>query len=259
MKTRVLVISLLGALLPGLATGAEARAENWQFRATLYGYFPSIEGTTRFATPASDIDIVADDLIENTEFAAMGSFEVQKGRFGGFTDVIYMDVGDSIDDATSLGQGSIPLPPGVTADASLDVRAWAWTIAGSYRVVSTDRTTLDLFAGTRLLDAEADLALALSAGPQVAGQASRDNWDGIVGVKGRLLFGDEGRWFVPYYLDIGTGDSDVTSQLATGLGYSFGRAEVFGAWRYLEYELGADAGMKDLEFSGPAIGLSWRF
>ena len=257
MKTKVLVISILGALLPGLATAAETRAENWQFRATLYGYFPSIEGTTRFATPVSDME--ADDLIENTEFAAMGSCEVQKGRFGGFTDVIYMDVGDSIDDATSLGQGSIPLPPGVTADASLDVRAWAWTIAGTYRAVSTARTTLDLFAGARLLDAEADLALALNVGPPLAGQASRDNWDGIVGVKGQLRFGTDGRWFVPYYLDIGTGDSDMTAQLATGVGYTIGHAEVFGAWRYLDYDLGSDAGMKDLDFSGPAVGRSWRF
>jgi hypothetical protein len=211
-------VSVLCALLPLVAAGEE-RAEDWQFRATLYGYFPSIEGSTRFDTPVSEIDIEAGDLIENTEFAAMGSFEAQSGRFGAFTDVIYMDVGDSIDDATSLGQGSIPLPPGVTADASLDVRAWVWTIAANHRAVSTDRTTLDLFAGARLLDAEANLDVALNVGPQAAGHASRDNWDAIVGVKGRLNFGADGRWFVPYYLDVGTGDSDMTAQLATGVGY----------------------------------------
>lgn len=29
--------------------------------------------------------------------------------------------------------------------------------------------------------------------------------DGIVGAKGRLSFGAENRWYVPYYADIGTG------------------------------------------------------
>src|SRR5262245_28340418 len=104
MKAKVLAISVLAALLPALGTAEETGPEDWQFRATLYGYFPSIEGTTRFATPVSDFDIEAGDLIDNTNLAAMGSFEVQKGRFGAFTDVIYMDVGDSIHDATSLGQ-----------------------------------------------------------------------------------------------------------------------------------------------------------
>jgi hypothetical protein len=140
MKSSRLQIAALGALLASFGAG-EASAEDWQFRASLYGYFPSIGGTTRFATPVNDIDIDADDLIKNTEFAAMGSFETQKGRFGVFTDVIYMDVGDGINDSSSLGRGLVPLPPGVTADASLDVQAWAWTLGASLRAVSTPRAT----------------------------------------------------------------------------------------------------------------------
>lgn len=69
MKSSSLHSAVLGALLAGVVAG-EASAADWQFRASLYGYFPSIGGTTRFATPVSDIDIDADDLIENTEFAA---------------------------------------------------------------------------------------------------------------------------------------------------------------------------------------------
>jgi hypothetical protein len=258
MKSRIAGYCALGALLPALLA-APARAEDWHGRATLYGFFPSIEGTTRFGRPPNEIDIEASDLIENTDFAAMGSFEIQKGRFGGFTDIIYMDVGDSINDSTTLGRGSIPLPPGVTADASLDVEAWVWTIAGSYRFVATERAELDVFAGARLLDVSTDLDVSLNVGQGITGSASRDSWDAIVGLKGQWLFGADGRWFIPYYLDVGTGDSDMTAQLATGLGYAFEHVELFAAWRYLDYDLGSDAGMKDLEFSGPAIGISWRF
>jgi hypothetical protein len=40
--------------------------------------------------------------------------------------------------------------------------------------------------------------------------ASVNNWDAIVGLKGRATFGEEHRWFVPYYLDVGTGESSLT-------------------------------------------------
>jgi hypothetical protein len=258
MRSTVLRAGILCGLLPAFAA-VEARAEDWQFRATVYGYFPAAEGSTRFGKPPGEFDVEADELVENAEFAAMGSIEAHNGRFGGFTDVIYMDVGNSVEGSTALVRGSIPLPPGVTADASLDVRARAWTLAASYRAVSTDRTTLDLFAGTRLLDVDSDLAVSFNVDQRFKGSVSHDHWDAIVGLKGRLAFGAGARWFVPYYADVGTGDSDTTVQLATGLGHTFGRAEFFAAWRYLDYDLGSDAGMKDLEFSGPAIGLSWRF
>ena len=258
MKSTALRIAILGALLSGLAAG-KANAEDWEFRATVYGYFPSIGGTTRFPAPGADIDIDNDELIENTELAAMGSFEVQKDRFGAFTDVIYMDVGDSIEDSTTLGDGAIPLPPGVTADASLDIQASAWTIAASYRVVASAHTTLDVFAGARLLDAEADLDVSLNVGQQIAGSAARDAWDGIIGVKGRVNFGVDGRWFIPYYLDGGTGDSDLTSQIAAGVGYSWSRTQLFAAWRYLDYDFAAGASLQDLDFGGPAIGITFTF
>jgi hypothetical protein len=262
MKSSSLHSAVLGALLAGVGAG-EASAEDWQFRASLYGYFPAIGGTTRFATPVSDIDIDididADNLIENTEFAAMGSFEAQRGRLGVFTDVIYMDVGDGINESTSLGRGTVPLPAGVTADASLDVQASAWTLGASLRAVSTSRTTLDVFAGARLLDAEGSLSVALNIGPRFSAAAERDAWDGIVGVKGQVNVGARGQWFIPYYLDVGAGDSDLTSQVATGIGYTAGRAQVFAAWRYLDYDFGSDASIRDLDFSGPALGIAFNF
>lgn len=42
-------------------------------------------------------------------------------------------------------------------------------------------------------------------------------YDAIVGVRGSYRFGDTGRWRVPYYADVGAGDSDLTWQAMTGL------------------------------------------
>ena len=72
---------------------------------------------------------------------------------------------------------------------------------------------MQLLAGARLLDLEQKLnwqfngnigALPLAA----SGSSTVDDslWDGIIGVKGRASFGANREWFVPYYLDIGTGN-----------------------------------------------------
>jgi len=263
---------LAAAVLAGLAATVPARADepdgDWRFRAIGYAYVPDITGTARIpAGDSADIAISAQDLIDNTHAAGMAAVEAQKGRFGGFVDLIYMNVGDSIHDSPTIGAGSLPLPPGITADAKLDVEATVITVGAGYRPIASEAATFDVFAGARHLDATTTLHWSFSApfgpfvGPAQAGKSSvsGDGWDGIAGAKGQLNFGDERRWFVPFYADVGTGDSDLTWQAATGLGYRFGQFEVIGTWRYLRYEFDADSRLEDLDLNGPAIGLSYRW
>lgn len=254
------------ALLLGISS-AQAADDDWQFRASVYGYFPSINGETNFPAGGSEIDIAAEDLIENAKFVGMASFEAQHERWGAFVDAIYMNISDSVSGSTSLGAGAVQLPPGLTADASLDIKAWVLTAAANYRALETSQSTFDVFAGARMLDAKGDLDwnfnvdLSPIGGPPQRGSAesSGDKLDAIVGVKGRYQFGADGRWFVPYYLDAGTGDSDLTWQAALGLGYSMKHGEVFAAYRHLDYDLGDDGGIASLEFDGPALGFAYRW
>ena len=90
-------------------------------------------------------------------------------------------------------------------------------------------------------------------------EVSDSLWDGIVGVKGHVTFGAEHSWFAPYYLDIGTGSSDLTLQAMAGVGYAFHWGEVTGAWRYLDYDLESGSPIQSLTLSGPAIGATFRF
>jgi len=39
-----------------------------------------------------------------------------------------------------------------------------------------------------------------------------------------MAFGESRKWFVPYYLDVGTGESDLTWQAMGGIGYSLAGA-----------------------------------
>jgi len=256
------------AISYGIAHADEKSADDWQYTAAIYGFFPNIGGTTRFpAGNGGEIDVGADDLISNLKLATMGSFAAQKGNWGFFTDLIYLNVGDSISNSRSIAAGGVPLPPGITADASLDIKGWVWTLAGNYRAISTPKATVDVFAGARLLDAKGELDYAFSAefgpfvGPARAGsaEAERHSWDGIVGTKGRVNFGPGGTWFVPYYLYVGAGNSDLTYQASVGIGYSASWGDVFATWRYLRYEFSGNRNIEELDFNGPAVGVAFHF
>ena len=69
----------------------------------------------------------------------------------------------------------------------------------------------------------------------------------------------DGNWYVPYYVDVGTGDSDLTWQAVAGIGYAFRWGEVFAAWRYLDYDFKSSSNIEKLNFNGPGLGVAFRW
>lgn len=267
LRTMTAAVLLTATATLGVAQ-AQSRPDDWQFRAIVYAYLPDIGGSTAFpANGGSSVNVDANTILNNLKFTFMGTFEAQKGAWGLFTDILYMDVGGSKSQTRDVTIGPIQLPDGVTSDLSLDVKGTVWTIAGNYRVMATPEATFDAFAGARLLSVKEQLGWNFSAnvGPIVgpgregSSEAKLTNWDAIVGVKGRVAFGDRRQWFVPYYVDVGTGDSDLTWQAIGGIGYAFGWGEVLAAWRYLDYKFKSGKKAEDLTFNGPAIGVAFRW
>jgi hypothetical protein len=256
-------LCITAALLP--VSAAAQTSDKWQFGAAIYGWFPSIDGSTTFpqSTAGSDISIDASTILRALEFVFMGSLEARKGQWGAFTDILYLDLGDNRSETRELSIGGNPLPVGASASVNYDLKGLVWTLAGSYRVVADPAATLDVFAGARLADVEQKLDWAVSGNigtiplPGRTGNltVSKKNWDGIVGVKGRLAFGPDRRWFVPYYVDVGAGDSDLTLQAMTGIGYAFQWGDVLAAYRYLDYEMKAGRPISELNLSGPALAI----
>jgi hypothetical protein len=260
MKSRTLSQAIALALLPGLA----AAQEGWEGSAAIYGFFPDISARARHAVPGGgEIVIDANDLIRNTELAFFTSVEARKGRVGLFGDLIYMDVGDELAGSTTLGQGTIALPPGITADTSAQVEAAVLTLAGTFRLVGSERQSLDAFAGVRGLAAESTLDATLNSpiGPVASASSTveDESFDAILGVKGKVSLGSAGNWYLPWYVDVGTGDADRTAQGVLGIGYSLKRGDVFGTYRYLDYDLQDDGLLSSLDLSGPAVGFAFRF
>ena len=89
-------------------------------------------------------------------------------------------------------------------------------------------------------------------------ERSTDLFDGIIGARGRLRFGNS-PWFVPYYIDVGAGSSDLTWQGAVGVGYGFRWGDVVFSYKYLYYDEGDDKFIQELKLGGFAIGANFRF
>jgi hypothetical protein len=267
--TRPLAALAVAAALVPFHAHADSTTGGWQWDATVYLWLPSLGGETSFP-PDGDgpsIDVSADAILDSLNFAFMGALGVRKGPWGVATDVIYLDLGSSSKGTRNFQLGQLDLPASVDADLRLDITGWLWTLTGSYALVQQERVSMDVLAGVRMLDLEETLRWQLNGdistlplpGRSGAGSAEATQWDAIVGVKGRASFGAEGNWYVPYYLDVGTGDSDLTWQGMVGLGYSFDSVDVTGVWRYLDYDLGDDSAITSIDFNGPALGVTFRF
>jgi hypothetical protein len=158
------------------------------------------------------------------------------------------------------------IPASVTANIGLDVKSTVWTLVGSYRAVADPELTADIILGARDFDLKQHVTWQFSAnvgpfigpGRQGAGDSNPNNWDAVVGFKGRASFGAEHSWFVPYYLDLGAGNSDFTWQGILGLGYTFSSwGEVVVVWKYLDYQFKKNNA--SLSMSGPAIGIGFNW
>jgi hypothetical protein len=258
----------LGAAFP-IAAQAQSASEGWQWGATIYGWFPAIGGTTAFPATGSgpSIDVSSKQVIDALNFAFMGSLEGRKGQWGFWTDVVYADFGAGKSGSREVHVGHDELPVGVSADLNLDVKSWIWTAAGTYNFVAKPEYSADVLAGVRLLDLDQRLGWTFNgdiAGMPLPGRSGSatvklSNWDAVVGVKGRANFGDQRQWFIPYYVDIGTGQSKFTWQAITGVGYEFGWGSVLATWRYLAYDFKSGSQIESVNFNGPTIGVAFRW
>jgi len=241
----------------------------WRFAGTLYLYGPSVDGSFSFPKRSGNGNVVVDagDVFDNLNGAFMGAFEANNGRWGVFTDYMYLDISGSKSATRDFSIGGVNVPASVTADLDLGLKGSAWTIAGEWRLQSTRESTVDVLLGARYLDIKPRLSFGLNGNVASIPAASRggsfevkaSNWDAIIGLKARYAFGDRLQWYVPLYADVGGGDSKLTWQAAAGLGYAFGWGDIVGLWRYLRYDFKSDDVIQDLTFNGPMIGVTFRW
>jgi hypothetical protein len=267
----VVAATAAAAALPNAAV-AQAQvtgdAGKWRFGLELYAYLPTLGGTVDFPAgtgSAGNIKVDADTLIDNLQFTIMGMFEAHNGRWGVYTDLMYLNVDGSESKTRDFTIGGGAVPGSVTGDLKLDLKGTIWTIAGEYRLVSDPAWTVDLLGGARMFSVKPKLEWSLSSSvpalPGTSGskEVKESNWDAVVGLKGRYAFGANRDWYVPFYVDVGTGQSDLTWQIAAGIGYNYRNWTFNALWRYLDYNFKAGDPIEDMDFNGPMLGVGYRW
>jgi hypothetical protein len=283
MRNRSRALPVVLALLPMIAislpsyAGEPVTADKWTFAVRPYLWVPGIHGTLKYDIPpdgggGANVDF-SSYVLQNLQFALMLSAEARKGDWSALTDVVYLDIesGDSkVKSASFTGPGDrVEVAAGANLDTNTTLRGILWELAGAWTAARGGNSSLDLLAGFRLLDIQAETGWLLSGaitgpGPgqsfASSGSVSQKEslWDGIVGIRGRVGLG-ESRWAIPYYLDVGTGDSAVTWQGAAGIEYRFHWGDLQLMYRHLYYDMKGDKLLQNVSFSGPALGVNIRF
>lgn len=220
-------------------------SNGWEYSAIINLWAAGIRGET---ADGADIDLSFSDIVDNLDFTFMGTFGAQKGKWGVLADVVYMNLSDDI---------NAPLPDDVITITNIEMKNWIVTPMVTYRVVEEDQLSLDVLAGARYLY----LKTTLKTDRPASRSASGSVWDGIVGVRGKYDLNE--KWYMPFRLDVGTGDTDMTWQAFAGVGYKYENFDLIAGYRYLEWEFDeSDTGGKifnDLTVDGPIISFKFDF
>ena len=272
-----LVPRLAAALLAAASFAASAQATTpaassaptegpWRFSGSLYLYFPSVSGKTRVPADGGGTTINF-DVLEHLKFTAMTTLDAHNGRWGAFTDLIYLSFAGDRNQTREFTIGDVGLPAGATADLDWKLKGNLVTLGGLYRVVASPGVNVDVLGGLRRLQIRrsSDWSITGDLGPlpeasRTGSRKDKDTlYDGIVGVRGNAAFAPGSPWSVPFYLDIGTGESKFSWQAAAGIRYAYSWGEVNALWRVLDYDMKSGEPVEKLRFNGPMVGATWRW
>jgi hypothetical protein len=202
--------------------------------------------------PVVDVDVGFRDIFESIDWLpppVMVVGEVRYGRFAFVSDFIYL--GLEADRERTVG------PISLAAEAELDTVVW--TFGGSFRALDAQPVTIDLLAGGRLWNVDAEGRLR---GPLAVRQRSgNQTWvDPIIGITGRLDLG--GGFALQAEGDVGGFGitSDLDWQVLGTIQYAIN--ETFAAevgYRYLAVDYEDGAFLFDVALHGPIVGGSFRF
>ena len=230
-------------------------ASGWKFDAAVYLWTTSISADT---TTGQDIDIGFSDILSNLDFAAMGAVNARKGKWTLIGEFIYLNVGD---DEKFSASGPLGLAT-LSGKISVDIKSSIGTAAVGYRLLETDKGTLNAIAGARVLWVDVSTKIKTEGRfrtrRDVKISDSDSVIDAIVGVMGDIKLTPQ--WYVPYHAAVGTGQSQFTWQAYTGVGYHFKKFDAELAYRYMGWKFKSDiATLDNMTLHGPLLGVRYHF
>ncbi|SOY63654.1 conserved hypothetical protein [Cupriavidus taiwanensis] len=277
------LIAFLFTAAAGLAQAAPPHSpgapesDDWQFAIAPYLWLPNVSGDFRFSGSSStgggnlDIGTGPDSYLQNLQFLLMLQAEARKGNWSIFGDAIYLDFSrqDTTLKSVTAGNGTrVVVPRDVATDVGSSMTGGMLQLAAGYTALRAPWGNIEPFGGLRYLNLSASAHWTLSAtftqqGATLAQQGSISQTenlvDAIIGVRGRFNLSSNGRWYVPYYVDVGSGSSSYTLQVSAGAAYAAKWGDIQLTYRYVSYEVSGGELIQRLTFKGPMLGLVFRF
>jgi hypothetical protein len=221
---------------------------DWKHSATLYVWLPAIDGELKYQREAGDdtLQIDTGQILDALNMTFMGTYESRKNRWFFLGDLIYLDLGDDKNRDT-IGYDKV----------TLDLNGWQIGAYGGYNLLRSSSVNLDLVAGLRYLTIETEANLSSDRLPDLDLTEDADLWDGVVGLKGDAKINEN--WYLSYHADVGTGDSNLTWQALSGIGFHADWGDVALVYRFLKWDQDKDKFVQELSFRGPVIALKFCF
>ena len=263
LRRRITLLAMTFVVALGL-TPQQSYAEglDWTIAPYLWASDVSMDLSIN-GDPALGVDAAFNDLVDKLDMAFMGHIEASSGSFGGFFDVIYIDLSD--DQVINLGpSGPILGDLDIDMDLSLNI----YELGGLYRIRGDGlgSSAFDIIGGLRQIDVSADLSIVLEdpAAPPIGGGMDVSETDFFIGA--RLVGEFSEKWHYKLRADIGGGGTEGTINGLAAVGYTFGQTGLFSldlGYRYMSVELkdgDADETIKtDITMSGPILGFIFNF
>lgn len=242
-----------------LSSNQAQAAEKWEWDITPYIWGSSVRAdVTLDGDPVLGADATFSDLIHDVDLAAMLHFEGRRGKFGFFTDAIFISLTDE-----QTHSANPPLPGGTETEADVDLGMYE---AGGFYRLKDAVTGLDILYGIRVIDFSQDVTITVPPpiSATVDGETSDTYTDGIIGVRYSAPIGK--RWYYAIRGDIGAGGTELAYNGIVSFGFlcdQKGKYNLRFGYRYFKTELettenGIDV-ETDLTLYGPYIGFGFRF
>ena len=257
---RRLIISFCAVLV---ASAANAEGVEWTVAPYLWASDVGVDLTIN-DDPALGGTVPFKDLVDKLDGAFMAHAEVRNDRFGGFFDMIYIDLGDS--STTPVGPGG-PILGDLATDTNLKLQLYE--LGGFMRLGGHDsrEPNIDVLLGVRRteLDISLDITLPGPGGNTIRRRIDVSETDVFGGVRVVGRFSE--RWGYRVRADYGAGGTEGTVNLLATAGYSFGQKGQFGidvGYRYLYSEFDNASAISvdtetDVTMSGPVVGFVFEF
>jgi hypothetical protein len=236
-----------------------------------YVWLPSISSSFQFQVPTlgtrpptiieNSVTAGPSNYLPKVNSALMLSADVRKGPYDFFGDLIYLNASTSSTIHTTFSGplGLVQIP--VTFNANAHMSVALWEAAVGYTFAQGHNADFEGFVGYRQfpLNIHFDYRVIVAQGGIFApsGSVSRSAYanDVIFGVRGRAFLSTS-RFFVPYYLDYGTGGNNQSWEGFAGGGYAFNHGQsLVVLWRALNYNsFPPNFHVQKMSMYGPLLG-----